>query len=274
MSKGFLTIAQNTVDCDYLRLAYLQAMSVKLTMPAAKYAVVVDAATNKEVTAQHRRVFDHVILIENDLAATDDWKLANEWQVGKLTPFKETIKVESDILFTRSIEHWWHTFRLRDVVMSTGCRNFKQEVALSRQYRRVFDANQLPDVYTGLMYFRYTRTSTEFFRLAEQLFANWAAVSQLLVQCDAIPTTDVVYALAARLIGVERCTLPIEFINFVHMKPAVNGWPDQPWPEIAMHELDLPMLRIANVNQYHPVHYHVKSWATDHIIGEYERELF
>ena len=41
--QGFLTFAQNT-DVDYLRLAYLQALSVKLTMPTAKYAVIVDEA--------------------------------------------------------------------------------------------------------------------------------------------------------------------------------------------------------------------------------------
>jgi len=274
--KGFVTFAQNNSTTDYLRLAYLQAMSIKLTMPTEKYAVIVDEQTMKEVTAQHKKVFDYVIPLTDDAAKDDEWKLANEWQVSDLTPFKETIKVESDILFTRSISHWWDTFRLRDVVLSTGCKDYQQKPAHSRKYRRVFDDNQLPDTYSGLMYFRYTQTSTTFFNVARMIFENWDTVSNNLINCrDPKPTTDVVYALAAKLIGVELCTLPsVDFINFVHMKPAINGWIEAPWHEVALHELDLPMLRIGNVNQYAPIHYHEKEWATDNILKEYENELF
>jgi hypothetical protein len=85
----------------------------------------------------------------------------------------------------------------------------------------------------------------------------------------------VVYALAAKLIGVELCTLPsADFINFVHMKPAINQWPEMPWTDNTIFELDLPMVRIGNVNQYHPLHYHEKSWANDEVIKRYEDELF
>ena len=98
MSKGFLTIAQNT-DVDYLELAYVQAMSIKLTMPGSKYAVLVDINTQAQVKDKHRAVFDYVIPFGTDFAQHDDWKFRNEWQAFHLTPFKETIKVESDLLF-------------------------------------------------------------------------------------------------------------------------------------------------------------------------------
>jgi hypothetical protein len=275
--QGFLTIAQNTVDTDYLKLAYVQAMSIKLVMPQSKYAVLVDHNTLASVTEQHRRVFDYVITIDNDMAADETWKLSNEWQVFELTPFKETIKLESDIVFTRSIEHWWTAFRLRDIVLSTGCRDYRGQLSTARDYRRVFDDNQLPDVYNGLMYFRYTRTATQFFNIAQQIYANWDYVSQqLLKNCrDPSPTTDVVYALSAKILGVQLCTLPsADFINFTHMKPAINAWSIRPWCEQVVCETDLPMLRIANQNQYHPVHYHDKTWVTDDIVKEYEHEFF
>jgi hypothetical protein len=275
--QGYMTIAQNTVDVDYLQLAYVQAMSIKLTMPDSLYAVAVDKNTLEQVTEQHRRVFDYVVTIENDLAETETWKLSNEWQAFYLTPFKETIKLESDIVFTRSIQHWWTAFRLKNVVLSTGCRDYQQELSASREYRKLFDDNELPDTYNGLMYFRYTREATEFFMLAEQIFKNWAHLrDNVLLNCrDDNPTTDVVYALAAKLLGVEDCTLPsLDFINFVHMKPAINAWTSTPWPELVVCETDLPMVRIANTNQYHPIHYHEKSWVTDELVKEYEHELF
>jgi hypothetical protein len=275
--QGFLTIAQNTSEVDYLKLAYVQAMSIKLTIPQSKYAVLVDHATVAQVTEKHRRVFDYVITIENDHAVDETWKLSNEWQVFDLTPFKETIKLESDILFTRSINHWWHAFRLRNIVLSLNCRDYQGNIIVDRHYRNVFTDNNLPNVYNGLMYFRYTKEATDFFKIAKQIYQNWEHVSKhVLKNCrDPRPTTDVVYALTSKILGVEHCTLPgMDYINFVHMKPAINGWPDKPWSKQVIAELDLPMIRIANTNQYHPVHYHDKTWITDDIVKEYEHEFF
>ena len=52
IDRGFLTIAQNTDGVDYLRLAYAQAMSIKLTMPGSQYCVIViNLLTNKSQTS-------------------------------------------------------------------------------------------------------------------------------------------------------------------------------------------------------------------------------
>jgi hypothetical protein len=274
--QGFLTIAQNG-EINYLRLAYVQAMSIKLTMPNSKYAVVVDRQTLEQITDQHRQIFDYIIELPEDHAKDDEWKLSNEWQVFYLTPFKETIKLESDLVFTRTIDHWWPTFRLKDIVLSYGCKNYLQEPSSNRTYRRLFDDNELPDIYNGLMYFRYSQTAAEFFWYAEHIFKHWVYIrDNLLKNCrDKDPTTDVVYALAAKIIGQEKCVLPgIDYINFVHMKPAINKFSQLvKWNESVIYETELPMIRINNTNQYHPLHYYEKSWVTDEIIREYEQCL-
>lgn len=274
--QGFLTIAQNTT-VNYLDLAYVQAMSIKLTMPDSKYAVLVDKDTLAQVTDKHRLVFDYVITIESDQAQQDSWKFRNEWQAFHLTPFKETIKLESDLVITRSIAHWWTTFRLKNVVLSQGCRDYRGQLSNNRTYRQLFDDNDLPDVYNGLMYFRYSPDSAEFFWWAKVIFENWQHVrDNILTKCrDEYPTTDVVYALAAKIMGVDRCTIPgVDFINFTHMKPAINNFSnDVVWPNLVVSELDPPMLRINNLNQYHPVHYQDKEWVTQEVIEKYEREL-
>ena len=79
----------------------------------------------------------------------------------------------------------------------------------------------------------------------------------------------------AKTLGVELCTLPdCDFINFTHMKNAINDWPDdKSWTEMIMTEIDLPMIRINNVNQYHPIHYQDKNWLTDEIIERYKECL-
>lgn len=275
--QGFVTIAQNIDGVDYLQLAYVQAMSVKLTMPGSLYAVIVDKKTSESLTDQQRKIFDYVITIEDDQAENDSWKMRNEWQVFYLTPFKETIKLESDLIITRSISHWWNAFRLRDIVLSTGCRDYLQNISTVREYRKLFDDNNLPDVYNGLMYFRYTPDAAEFFWWARELFENWAHVrDNLLKNCrDDEPTTDVIYAIAASILGEDRCTLPdMDYINFVHMKPAINKFSaTTPWHELVVTETELPMVRINNINQYHPLHYQEKSWMTEELVKEYEDEL-
>jgi hypothetical protein len=273
--QGFLTFAQNT-DVDYLRLAYVQAMSIKLTMPDAKYAVIVDTATLSDVTDQHRKVFDYVIPLPVDHAKDETWKLSNEWQAFNLTPFKETIKVESDILFTRSIDHWWTAFRLRDVVLSIGCKDYQGNPGQSRRYRQIFDDNDLPDTYNGLMYFRYSQTAHTFFTVAKAVFQHWDLVTpQLKNYRDEQPSTDLVYAIVARHLGIESCTLPeCDFINFTHMKNSINRWSEStPWTEMVLSEVDVPMVRINNVNQYHPLHYQDKNWVTDEVVERFEHEF-
>ena len=274
--QGFLTFAQNT-DLDYLRLAYVQAMSIKLTMSDAKYAVIVDDATLAGVTDRHRQVFDYVIPLPVDYAKDEAWKLANEWQAFDLTPFKETIKVESDILFTRSIDHWWTAFRLRDIVLSLGCKDYQGRPGQSRRYRQIFDDNDLPDTYNGLMYFRYSQTAHDFFSKARQVWQNWELVTtQLKNYRDEQPSTDLVYAIAANIVGVESCVLPeCDFINFVHMKNSINRWSEStPWPDLVLSEFDVPMIRINNVNQYHPLHYQDKTWVTDAVVERFEHEYY
>ena len=163
---GFLTIAQNTT-VDYLNLAYHQAKNIKATQSNDQYAVIVDHATLKQVTDAHREVFDHIIELPFDMAKQDVWKLSNEWQVMDLTPFKETIKLESDLLFTRDISHWLSALRLRDVCLSYNCRDHQGNLIDKSPYRKLFGVNDLPDVYNGMMYFRYTQTAVDFFKIAK-----------------------------------------------------------------------------------------------------------
>lgn len=270
--QGFVSIAQNTT-VDYLSMAYVQAMNIKSVMPGSRYAVIVDSHTNGLITEQHSRVFDYVIVLPEDHAENQTWKLNNEWQVYWLTPFKETIKLEADLLFPTSIEHWWTAFRLRDVVLSTGCRDYQGKPATSRAYRKLFDDNDLPDVYNGLMYFRYSRTAEKFFVTAQELYRQWNQVAPELIKVRGQATTDVVYALASRIVGPELTTLPsADFINFTHMKPAINEWENG----VDFHHylnvvVDAPMIRVNNVQQHHPFHYYFKDFLNKELIAQYEQ---
>jgi len=125
------------------------------------------------------------------------------------------------------------------------------------------------------MYFRYSQTASNFFNMARIVYENWETVrSQLKGLGNQQATTDVVYAIVAKTLGVEQCTIPtLDYINFNHLKPELNHWLENEWSQDLLTEFDDNMIRINNVNQYHPVHYYDKTWCTDETIERYEHEL-
>lgn len=207
--------------------------------------------------------FDHVVTLPHgDQDPNGTWKLSNDWQVYSASPYRQTIKLEADMLVASPVDHWWTLFETRDVVISTGCRNFYDEPGQSRYYRKIFDANNLPDVYNAVTYWRVSRTASEFFRTVRRIFQQWDQIKPALKFCDDIPTTDVVYAIAAMTLGVENCTLPNGLgPSIVHMKRFINPTQTSDWTKELIWELTEPGLRINTVTQWGFVHYHNKDWV-------------
>lgn len=185
---------------------------------------------------------------------------ANDWQVFASSPYRQTIKLEADMICASPIDHWWTLFEKRDVVVSQGARTFYDEPAQSRYYRKIFDQNNLPDVYNAITYWRLSTTAKEFFDLVRNIFERWESYKTLLKFPDELPTTDVVYAMAAVIVGPERITLPAGLgPTIVHMKRYINPIQTDNWTKELTWET-VP-LRINTVAQHGFVHYHQKEWA-------------
>lgn len=273
--QGYFTFAQNTGNVNYLELAYAQALSIKCTQQINSYAIAVDAATKELITDRHREVFDYIVDIREDGDAN---KFSVEWQTWWLTPFKETIKLESDMLFTRNIDHWWQGLRQQEVCLTTTVRDLEGNISDCRRYRKLIDDNLLPDVYNGFMYFRFGQTSMKFFNYANHIFKNWSDYrDKILVNChEDVPTTDTVFSLAADATGVEHCTMPgRDYPSFVHMKGAVNRLNvNDDWTKYYYAQIDdNTNLMIGFNRQHYPVHYFQKHFITPEIIKKYENRF-
>jgi hypothetical protein len=187
---------------------------------------------------------------------------ANDWQCHWLSPYRQTIKLEADMICASSIDHWWTLFEQRDVVISQGARTFYDKPAESRYYRKIFDTNKLPDVYNAITYWRVSATATEFFKLVRRIFEHWSEYKTLLKFPDDMPTTDVVYAMSAVIMGTERVTLPAGLgPNIVHMKRYINPIQSNDWTKELVWENN--PLRINTIAQWGLVHYHVKEWTNE-----------
>jgi hypothetical protein len=178
------------------------------------------------------------------------------------SPFRQTIKLEADMVIASAIDHWWDMLQHRDVVISTGARNFYDQPAESRFYRKVFDDNNLPEVYNAITYWRVSETAQEFFRLVRKIFESWDAYKTLLKFPDDVASTDLVYAMAAQIMGPERVTMPFTtYPQIVHMKRHMIPTQTHDWTKELVWEFD--PLRINTVAQWGAVHYHVKDWCHD-----------
>lgn len=204
---------------------------------------------------------DANVTIITDLPHGDRTGWANDWQVFGLSPYRQTIKLEADMFCAGPIDHWWTLFEQRDVVISQGARNYYDQPATSRYYRRLFDENNLPDVYNAITYWRLSATAKQFFELVKNIFEQWTEFRKILKFPDEHPSTDVVYAMAAQIMGVENVTLPVGMgPQIVHMKRRMINTDTDKWTQELVWEHTNPGLRIQTVAQHGLVHYYVKDW--------------
>jgi len=260
--QGFFTFAINSESVDYLELAFAQACSIKATQKNNSYAVAVDEYTKEFITEDHKKVFDYIIDIPN----CNEHAMGNEWQAWHLTPFKETIKLESDIIFTTSIDYWWNGLRLQEICFTSKIRDYTGKVSNNRSYRKFFDENNLPDIYTGMYYFRFGQTSMQFFRTVHQVYNNWDFFKNYLKNCrEEMPSTDTAFAIAALLHGAEELVNPaLDYPSFVHMKGSINNLSTiANWQDNFQHELSGADLMINFNKQTWPVHYYQKDFINE-----------
>jgi hypothetical protein len=265
-SRGFVSTASGS---RYLDMAYLQALSIKLTQTVENnYAIIVDKETANIIQPKHEKVFDKIVVIDGN------WSYLREWEVRNLSPWKKTIKLDADMLFVNDISAWWYSFEKHKILFTTTVECYKGTVITDRWHRKLFDRNNLPDIYTAFYYFRDGVESAEFFSLCKSISDNWGwIIKEFLIKNDnPNPRDDEIFSIAAEIYGVEKCTQPgAAYPRFVHFKEALNKLPEgKPWHE-QLHVEFNSNLWIGHHPQRLPIHYTSKTFVTHELIGQYER---
>ena len=106
--------------------------SLKTQHPDARVCLITDQPDANPV-------FDYVHL----LPAVSDNAYANDAAVFKLTPFRETIKLEADMIIPRNIEHWWDILNVNDdtaldKILNIQPKTYKYKDVLNRGTKRVY----------------------------------------------------------------------------------------------------------------------------------------
>ena len=265
-------------------MAYAMALSLKATQKENQFCVCVDENTKLAMKDKYKEVFDYVVDIPwNDDAGSDKWKIHNKWKYPHMSPFKESIILDTDMVFTHSVDHWWDYLSKKDMWVCTNVKTFRNEDVVDDYYRKKFTQLELPNVYSNFTYFKESETTFEFFRMVEIIMTHWNVYYDKFMKGTGQNwmSADLAYALAVRLLDLENevCDYDIKDVpTFVHMKSFVQNIPQHKissvWTQSLTSQLsDDLKVRVANYEQSLPFHYVEKNWMTDKKIQQYEKVL-
>lgn len=283
MSKGYLVLAQNAKKEDYVRMAYGLALSIKNSQSKVNKICLATDMKPHLIPGKYKEVFDDIVPIPwTDHAADSKWKIENKWKYYYMTPYEETVILDSDMLFPADISHWWEVLSKKDIWITDKPRTFKGDIITSTKYRSAFVSNELPNVYTAFMYFKKNNETIDLFKMTEIIFNNWEKFFYEFMDENRPKhlSGDVAYALAIKLLGIqEQCFGNLDNMpTFVHMKSHLQGINekliDEDWTKnIPTYFHENGTFKIGNYQQTLPFHYHVKHWLTDDIIEVLEKRV-
>jgi hypothetical protein len=251
--RGYLIVAGTSDSVDYITCAETLAKSLKYWHPNVKVCLVTDHINYQNPLFDYIRSFPH--------GNTGGW--TTDWQVFYASPFHETVKLEADMVISGPIDHWWPLYRNKSVWISTGARNFHGTTSTARRYRKIFDYNNLPDVYNAITYWRVSADAERFFNNVRQCFNDWDKIKlNIKLGNDEVASTDLIYALN----GGDFVTPGIG-PQIVHMKPKILDTSAEDWTRELVWEVVNGVIRINGHNQHGFVHYHQKELAQE--LGQY-----
>jgi hypothetical protein len=269
MNFGYLLFVAHNDDIDYLKCAYALALSIKTTQNPGydKVALVIDNKKSLEKLSSPW-VFDTVI----------EWDQEKYWDgrswMDQLSPFDHTVCLDADMLFLRDYSHWIDYFIANsELYVANQVYTYRGEAITDRAYRKTFDRNCLPDLYSMWTFFsKGSVLCQEFFELGRQIIKNPREFANqfLSEHRPKVIGTDEAFALAAKILDItDSIAYDLSFPRVVHMKPMLQNWP---WPadtwsdHVGFYLNADARLKIGNFQQNDIVHYVEKNLITDECI--------
>lgn len=318
--RGYFVLARNTPETDYVRLAYGLALSIKASQSEYKnLSIGVDSID--DVSEEYKWAFDQIIEIPWDKtdvqlafkdfgdgikskAEFDDFVAENfivdkttnsvkfhipnsqrfryESKAYEMSPYRETIKLEADMLLLSDISHWWDDFAKHDLLIANSVLDYKNDIANTDYYRQCFIANNLYSAHSCMTYFKESDEAENFFNTVKIIFDDWDEISWHMIRkvYQEEPSTDVVFGMAVTLLQKQyEYQITQKDRTFVHMKSRCMPWErkqfnSENWTECTSYYFTPELeLFVSNYKQTKPFHYHVKEFLTDEIISYYEEAL-
>jgi hypothetical protein len=274
VSKGFLIFAQNTDSVDYLEQAYALALSIKYSQNSVKNVSIV---TSDKVPKNYKHAFDKIIPTPWTAKPTNSrYATEHRWKLYHVTPYDETIVLDSDMLLVEDIESWWEYCSSYDLKFCSRIKNYKLETVRDTFHRKTFIANKLSEPYIALHYFKKSQLAHEFYKTLEFVCNNWEWCWDKFapVEYQNTCSLDLATAVAIEILMCHDTIFdrhsPLEFI---HMKSHLQGWDNhsENWQDIVPSVLNTKGdLVVGNIKQSKLFHYIEKDFITPKLLKRLE----
>lgn len=272
-SNGFCLLAQNNSNVDYVRQAYALAVSIHKFNKGQSISLI----TDDPVLEEYKSVFDNILPIPwTDQAKDTEWKIENRWKVYHVSPYEHTIVMDVDMLVLHDITRWWDELEKKDLFFVSNVKNYRNETVTSRFYRKTFDENNLPNLYSGFYYFKKCDKALEFFKLLELIMINWELFYSTFAsnRYQSWGSFDLSCSIVSKIFdNVLEITDPTSCITFTHMKAHCQGWNEIPtnWTNVlGTYITTNNTMLIGNYLQHNILHYVEPEFLTDRVIKQLE----
>ena len=259
MTKGIIVLAQNNDIVDYVEQACVLAMSLRVHNDTN-----ISIVTNDNVPTEYQKLFDKIIPIPfDDSAENSDWKIENRWKLYHASPYDETIVMDTDMLVLQNIDTWWKFLSNYEMFFTSNVLNYRGERADTSYYRKTFIDNNLPNLFSGLHYFKKCEFAQKFYSWLELVVNNWEAFYEIQLLTASRPkhmSIDVCAAIVTRILKCEDAITNkhTKFPSFIHMKAYCQGWEDvqSSWQDqVGVYISTNTSLKIGNYAQSGILHY-------------------
>ena len=211
---------------NYVEQACLLASSIKKFNEEANITIITDDG----VLPKYQHLFEHIMPIPlEDDAVNSLWKVENRWKIYDASPYDQTIVMDADMVLLEDISHWWDYLQKYDLFFTSNVKTYRNETITSDYYRKVFTKNDLPNIYTGLHFFKKSEIAEEYYILLKNICKNWQEFYKRFLP-EYTPnglSMDVAGALAIKILDIGSIvTSPNSSITFTHMKAQLQNWQD------------------------------------------------
>jgi hypothetical protein len=171
MTQGYIILGMNEPNSNVnIVTAAALAQSIRMHDPDREICVVVGKFA--EVPEKYEEVFDYII--ELPFGRTDpnsDNIFANFWQLYYMSPFDETMFINTYALITGEIASIWSVSNFDDIVCFSTC----DFTGRQSQTVKLCDTDdvQLQKFGGDVLYFKKSERAAEFFKMADPVFKNW-----------------------------------------------------------------------------------------------------
>jgi len=280
MSKGYLILAQNNTEHDYVSMAVACAYSIKATQSTVNNVTLITDIP-EAVPHHFHNAFDQILPIQwFDDAYESEWKIENRWKLYHLTPYDETIILDADMLFLSDISHWWNYMSENfDLLITDKVLTYRNELIVDSYYRKSFRDNNLPNCYSAFTYFKKSDFAEEFWKLVELIVKNWKVFYNSFLKQSKPKhlSIDIAFALAVKILGIEdEVFSSLDIPTFTHMKSRDQGWITytDTWMDSAgVYMNEKCQLKIGNYQQTGIFHYTENKFFNKNIILQYRKLL-